>query len=63
VGCSEDTNGDFTTVGNQNFLQVHDARVGTDVVNGLGVLLDLLNVALLEDIVVGNRRLSHVGQL
>ncbi|KAK1466558.1 hypothetical protein CCUS01_07379 [Colletotrichum cuscutae] len=35
---------------------------GADVVDGLGVLLDLLNVAVLEDIVEGDLCLSHIGR-
>lgn len=49
VGCSEDTNGDFASVGHQNLLQLHDGAVGTDVVYRLGLLR---RHALLEDILL-----------
>jgi hypothetical protein len=55
--------GNFTTVGNKNLLHMHDARVGADVVDRVG-LLGLIDIILLKDIVESERLLggdsSHI---
>lgn len=40
----------------KDLLKIHDARIGTDVVDGLR-LLGLINIILVEDIVEGQRLL------
>jgi hypothetical protein len=47
----------------QNLLQLHDARVGSDVVDRVGGL-GLIDIFLVKDIVEGKRLLrdSHDGQ-
>jgi hypothetical protein len=55
VSGSENSNRDFTTVGDENLLQLHDAGVGTDVVDGRGLLG--LDIVVVKDIVEGKRLL------
>jgi hypothetical protein len=49
---------DFTTVGHENLLELHDARVGADVVHRLSLLGLGDVIVIVKDVVEGQRLLN-----